>query len=98
MRCPVCRADNNQPPQCRRCKADLSLLFTLEGQRQDALASAARCLARAKLRRALALAEGAAALRREDDARRLLALLHLLRREFAEAWRYYASAAPRPAS
>ena len=27
MRCPVCRAAVQQGPQCRRCKADLSLLL-----------------------------------------------------------------------
>ena len=31
IRCPVCKAENSQGPTCRRCKADLSLLFRLEG-------------------------------------------------------------------
>ena len=34
MICPVCRATNDQGPQCRRCKADLGLLFRLEAQRK----------------------------------------------------------------
>ena len=37
MKCPVCRAENDQGPQCRRCKADLALLFTLADQRRSAL-------------------------------------------------------------
>ena len=40
MHCPVCKADNSQGPQCRRCKADLSLLFALEEQRRRTLAEA----------------------------------------------------------
>ena len=35
MQCPVCKADNAQGPLCRRCKADLSLLFRLEARRAD---------------------------------------------------------------
>ena len=31
MRCPVCRADNTEGPQCRRCRADLSPLFKSNG-------------------------------------------------------------------
>lgn len=53
MRCPVCRAENDRGPNCRRCRADLSLLFALEKQR------------------------------------RFQAIEHLLRRDFAGAWRYY---------
>ena len=34
MNCPVCRATNDQGAQCRRCKADLGLLFRLEAQRK----------------------------------------------------------------
>src|SRR5262249_17865113 len=33
MRCPVCKAENAQGPACRRCKADLSLLFAVEARR-----------------------------------------------------------------
>ena len=40
MRCPVCKADNAQGLQCRRCKADLALLFQLEEQRARALEQA----------------------------------------------------------
>lgn len=89
MRCPVCRADNNQPPHCRRCRADLTLLFALEEERRHALAAAGACVARGQLGRALDLANGAAALRRGGDADQLLAVIHLLRRDFREAWRLY---------
>ena len=37
MRCPVCKAENEMTPQCRRCKADLSLLLALERGRAEQL-------------------------------------------------------------
>ena len=33
IRCPLCKADNLEGPACRRCKADLSMLFRLEERR-----------------------------------------------------------------
>jgi hypothetical protein len=93
MRCPVCRAENDRGPACRRCRADLSLLHALDGQRRRVLTTACQCLNRGQGPRAQALAEGADALRRDAESLRLLALCHLLRRDFAQAWRYYRRAA-----
>lgn len=45
MQCPVCKADNSQGPACRRCKADLSLLWELEVRREELLNSARHYLA-----------------------------------------------------
>jgi hypothetical protein len=89
MRCPVCKAENAQGPSCRRCKADLSLLFELEGQRDRALAEAQGAAARGQWARAVTLAEGAQALRSGADAGRLAAVGRLLRRDFAGAWAAY---------
>lgn len=89
MRCPVCKAENDQGPSCRRCKADLALLFALEGQRQRALGAALRCLAQGRWQQALAAAGRADSLRAGDDSRRLLALACLLRRDFAGAWQHH---------
>lgn len=94
MRCPVCRAQVEEGPACRRCRADLAVLFTLEEQRRHALAAAYRCLGQGRWQRALALAEGVEALRSASDSRRLLALVYLLRRDFARAWQVYASDQP----
>ena len=91
MRCPVCRAEVEQPPQCRRCRADLSLLFALQEQRQQVLAAALDCLRTGRWRRALALAEGADTLHHDEQSRRLLAVIHLLRRDFGRAWKCYAA-------
>jgi hypothetical protein len=89
MRCPVCKADNPQGPQCRRCKADLSLLFALEEQRQQALAEARRCLRRGEWQAAVEHAEMANWLRCDEDSRQLEAMAYLLRRDFARAWNCY---------
>jgi hypothetical protein len=84
--CPVCRARVESGPQCRRCKADLSLLFALETRREAVLIQARRLLAAERPDEALALAQGAEQLRRGEDARRLITVAHLLRRDLAAAW------------
>lgn len=89
MRCPVCKADNPQGPQCRRCKADLSLLFVLEEQRQRTLAEARRYLRRGEWQAAAEHAETANWLRGDEESRQLEAMSHLLRRDFARAWNCY---------
>ena len=68
MRCPACRAENDEGPQCRRCRADLSLLFALEEQRRAALTLAYRCLTEGQCSRALAIAEGVDTLRRDEES------------------------------
>ncbi len=87
--CPVCRAAVETGPQCRRCKADLSLLFAVEAKRDSFVAASRRSLAGGRPEEALSLAHGAEYLRRGADARHLIAAAHLLRREFAAAWRWY---------
>ena len=89
MRCPVCKADNNEGPACRRCKADLSLLFLLEEQRANALIRARRALAEGHLDEALDEAERARGLRAGPDAHRLIAVIYLLLRDFEQAWTWY---------
>jgi hypothetical protein len=92
MRCPVCRADVEQGPSCRRCRADLSLLFALEERRRHVLREAARALFAGQSRRAEALAEGAEALRGGTDALRVRAICHLLNRDFRQALKRHAQA------
>ena len=100
MRCPVCRAENTAGPQCRRCRADLSLLLALEDQRAHLLAAARAALTRAKGSEVLRFAAAAQQLRDGDDVRRLRALGYLLQRDFAAVWRSYAAplSAPSPQS
>jgi hypothetical protein len=89
MRCPVCKAENVQGPQCRRCKADLGLLFALEGQRQRELEAARRFLRARHWPEAVRHAAQAHWMRHDEESRRLLAVAHLLNRDFAAAWDFY---------
>jgi hypothetical protein len=89
MRCPVCRAENDQGPQCRRCRADLELLFAIEEQRGQVLDVAYHCLMAGQPRRAQALVDGARALHDDGEAQRLGALCALMCGDFAAAWRDY---------
>ena len=89
MPCPVCRAADVRGPQCRRCKADLGLLQAVEDRRRQALAEARRCLARAEYGPAAAQAQEADGLRHDAESQRLLAVVHLMRSDFAGAWRCY---------
>jgi hypothetical protein len=94
MRCPVCKAENATGPQCRRCRADLSLLFALEEQRGRALAEARRHIGRGEGSPAVAAAQAAEALRSGADARRLLVLGYLLEHDLARAWESYSQTPP----
>jgi hypothetical protein len=98
MRCPVCRAENSTGPQCRRCRADLALLFVLEAQRRRVLDQARAAVHRGDGPEAARLAAAAHALRRGEDSRRLLALGRLLQQDFAGAWRCYRDRAESPAA
>jgi hypothetical protein len=90
MQCPLCKAENSQGPTCRRCKADLSLLFTLEEQRAAALARARELQEAGRAWEALALARRAHTLRAGDDSLQMVAVTALLTRDFATAWRSWA--------
>jgi hypothetical protein len=90
--CPCCRAVNDAGPACRRCKADLSLLFALEEQRECLLAAAKRQAAQGRFADALDAVGEAEDLRRGDDVRRLRAALHLLNRDFPAALACYSAA------
>jgi hypothetical protein len=96
MRCPVCRAEVDLGPNCRRCRADLTLLFDLESQHARGLRAAGWYLARGQGQPAVALAQGAQALRLDPVTQRLAALGHLVQRDFARAWQIYTSMIPRP--
>lgn len=92
IRCPVCRAELSDTPQCRRCRVDLALLMAVEKQRRHLLSQAGQRLREGRPGAALALTEQAAELRPATDGNQLAALAHLLRRNFSEAWRAYRQA------
>ena len=89
MRCPVCRAENAADATCRRCRADLSLLVTLEQSRHHALAEAARAAATGDGPATLLHAETAHRLRADGESWRWLAVGGLLVRDFALALACY---------
>jgi hypothetical protein len=64
-------------------------LCRIEDERRVCLALASRQLAFKASEMALYAAKRADELRPDIDAKRLLALTHLLRRDFSKAWRYY---------
>ena len=87
MRCPVCRAADNRTAQCRRCKADLSLLVSLERDRAAHLTAAQLHAGRGEGSACLARAEIAHGLRADADSWSWLATGMLLQRDFAGALR-----------
>lgn len=40
VRCPVCKASGNTTPTCRRCKADLALVFADRERKQHSACTA----------------------------------------------------------
>ena len=86
MLCPICKANNDTGPACRRCKADLSMLFDLEAHRTSCLATAQARLGDEASR---AAARQADEIRHGRDAQQLLALASLLRGDHAQAWQAY---------
>ena len=89
LSCPLCKAQNAQGPTCRRCKADLSMLFRLEERRAWTLAEAGRLLAAGRIAEANAWAQMADWLRSDAESLRLFALTRLLLSDFHGAWRCF---------
>jgi len=89
MRCPVCRAENGEEVACRRCRADLSLLISLENQRRRELAAAQSAVLAQNTTDVLDHATAAHELRHGEDSARLVAAGHLLARDFAAAFRWH---------
>jgi hypothetical protein len=67
----------------------LSLVTYLERERERLLAAASLAIASADGQEALAHARTAQGLRQGDDVERLLALSHLVCRDFSAAWSRY---------
>ena len=85
--CPVCGARQALSEDCRRCRADLSLVV---GVYSELAAKRARCLAlvrQRRLLRATRLAKECLELSRDESNRGLLATCYLLQGDFAAALR-----------
>ncbi|MBX9628076.1 MAG: hypothetical protein K2X82_30040 [Gemmataceae bacterium] len=83
--CPCCKASNDAPPACRRCKADLSLLWAVEADRDAAIDAARMFAGEGRFAEAAAELGQAAQLRRSPDVLRLRAAALLLARDFPGA-------------
>src|SRR5215475_14276910 len=97
MHCPICQAIVEQGPTCRRCKADLSLIIALDRQRQRLLQDARLKAVEGNLGEAHTLAAVSQTLHPTAEGYRILALCHLLRRDFAKAWKAYLASGQAPA-
>ncbi|HXD88787.1 MAG TPA: hypothetical protein VN641_20015 [Urbifossiella sp.] len=87
--CPCCKASNETGPACRRCKADLGLLFAVDAERTERLDDARRQLSEARYDEAWRSLEEAEKLRRGGDLSRLKAVAFLLKRDFRGAMAAY---------
>jgi hypothetical protein len=85
--CPCCKATNTAPV-CRRCKADLGLLFQIEARRAFHIDSAKRFAADQRYPEADRELDQAAQFRPGDDVLGLKAALHLLRGDYAAAFAF----------
>lgn len=87
--CPCCKAVNEAGPVCRRCKADLGLLFQLEANRESLLNRAKSLAQNGELAESLDAVRKARELRRGEDAQRLRVAVLLLARDFSGALAAY---------
>lgn len=89
LRCPVCRADNTERT-CRRCRADLGLLWDLEACRSAALARARQAWRDGDVTATRSAAQEAARLEEGPETWRWLAVTALAQGDFGaalSAWR-----------
>ena len=91
LRCPVCRVDNTTGPNCRRCKADLSLLIDLETSRARHIALAQYALASERFDDALEQLSAAEEFRTSADVQRMKACAYLLAGDFSAALRSHSA-------
>jgi hypothetical protein len=89
LACPVCKAENAAGPTCRRCKADLAMLFALDQQRSALLARSRQSLHRGDECEALRTARQANDLRSDRESLRWLTLMLMLAEDFGEAWQIH---------
>jgi hypothetical protein len=85
LRCPVCKAENSERPACRRCKADLSLLWKLEDARERRLAEARALAAAGHWPKFLSAVIELDRMRSDEETRRLRAVGCLLTGDFTGA-------------
>jgi hypothetical protein len=88
----VCRAAIAGGDVCRRCKADLSLRWSVERQREGAIGAARRAAIIGDFESSFGHIQQANELRYDRDLAQLRAVVHLLRGDFAASWSEYRTA------
>ena len=83
--CPVCGANQDWSAECRRCSADLGLLLEVARAVEVARRKCLLAIARGHHREALGWAQRLVRLRTDDVGKQLLAVCHLLCRDFSAA-------------
>ena len=91
-RCPVCNANVHKKPVCRRCKTDLSMLITIEGEAARHTEQARRAFQSNDFNRMFFHAKRACSLRTTPESLVLHATSAILTRRFDVAlglWKRY---------
>lgn len=94
LACPVCKAENAAGPSCRRCKADLTMLFALADSREELLDAARSAYEHGHVADAWQYAVVANEQREDAESLRWSAMLNLVHGNFGEAWRAYRALTP----
>ena len=89
LACPVCKAENAAGPNCRRCKAELGMLYSLVEQRACLLAATRQAFEQHRQMDAWRLAIAANEHQQDAESLRWVAMLHLIHGNFEDAWRAY---------
>ena len=89
MKCPVCRAENGEEPNCRRCKADLSMCQAVLRRRSQAFALAGAAMLAGRSAEAVEHANETKRLKADAESERWLAMTSLMARDFPTAWASY---------
>lgn len=90
--CPCCKAANPAGPACRRCKADLTLLFAVAAEQEHLVAEAAAHLRAGDGPAAAGLLDRALDLRRTPAALKLRAVAAVASRDYPAAVSWYSAA------
>lgn len=87
LRCPTCGAEQEWSETCRRCRSDLSLLVSLADAWLGCYRQALSALRAGRLAQSLELARRCHQLAANRRSGRLLAVCHLLNRNWSAALR-----------
>ncbi|VTS02962.1 hypothetical protein [Tuwongella immobilis] len=97
-RCPVCGLVQPLKPNCRRCKADWTLVLRVVRSQERLIRLATTAIEQQDWESATARLDEAARLGHHEQIGRLHAMIALARQDFGSAWRYFRQGTPASAS